>query len=463
MAVTEPIYVSVSDVFGRKQPLYASIILFTIGSIVFAVAQNMTILIMGRLIQGLGAGGLDVLQEIILADITSLKERPLYLGVVAVFIATGSILGPILGAIFSESLDWRWIGWINLPITGIALVLTFFFLRLRPIPGRLSAKARQLDWTGISLFTVGATSTAMPLSWAGALYSWSSWKTLLPFIIGLLVLVIFAFYEKKPTNAVLPYKVFSNTTATLSLVTGLIHGLILYTILLYFPLFFEAIFLEASLEAAKSSLPVFCLCVAFSFIAPAVTEVTRRYRMLLWIGWVFTTVSMALWCLVGRTTSRAETYAFEALLGVGVGIVFTGTQIPMQASVTDVDDTGLAVGMLVVFRLVGGLVGLSISSTVFISVFQNSINDLSPLVEQLAVLEDGSQAVGFIPLLRTMNLPDGLMVGVIDAYQRAFQSVWIVLGCFSFIGLCCSLFIKELTLEKEETGRQGFMPSSVDS
>lgn len=457
VAVTQPIYVTVSDVFGRKQPLYASILLFTIGSIIFAVARNMAILIVGRLVQGLGAGGLDVLEEIILADITSLKERPLYLGLIAVFIATGSILGPVLGALFSEFVDWRWIGWINLPIVGTALVLAFFFLRLRPIPGKTRDKLSRLDWVGIILFTIGAPVTALPLSWAGALYSWSSWRTLLPFLTGLVVLIAFGFYEKRPENPVLPYRLFSNVTAIFSFIAGLIHGLMLYTILLYLPLFFEAVFLESSLEAAKSTLPMCCLCVASSFISPAIIEVTRRYRALLLGGWILTTVFQALWCIVGPATSRAATYTFEALLGVGVGIVFTGNQIPVQASVTDVDSTGLAVGMLVVFRLVGGLVGLSISSTAFSSVFQSSIAAIKPLPQGLAILEDPAQAVGFIAVLRTLDLPGESMSNVVDAYQKAFRAVWIVLTCFSFIGLCCSLFIKDLTLENEEVGRQHFV------
>jgi len=138
-----------------------------------------------------------VLQEIILADITSMKERPLYLGLLAIPIVTGSISGPILGAVFSELIGWRWIGWINLPIVGISFVLAFFFLHLKPIEMSFSAKVRRLDWIGMVVFATGATATTLPLSWADSLYSWSSWRTILPLIIGLLVLAIFAVYEKK--------------------------------------------------------------------------------------------------------------------------------------------------------------------------------------------------------------------------------------------------------------------------
>lgn len=466
VAITQPIYVNVSDVLGRKQPLYASMVLFAVGSVVFATARNMSVLIAGRLIQGLGAGGLDVLEEIILADITNLKERPMYIGLLAVAVAAGTISGPILGAVFSEFVDWRWIGWINLPVVGLAFVLALFFLHLRPIPLRFSAKVRRLDWIGMGLFAVGAAATTLPLSWANALYPWSSWRTIVPFVIGLVVLAIFCFYEKRvansvltngiPPNGVLPYRIFANVTSVSSLITGFIHGLILYTTLLYSPLFYEAVFLEAPLEAAKSTLPICTLVVAFSFVAPVIIEITRRYRVLLWVGWILTTVFLGLWCLVGQATSRAEAYVFQCLLGAGAGILFTGIQVPMQASVVDVNDTGLAVGMLVVFRLFGGLVGLSISSTAFSSVFQHSIAALGTLPEQVQVLNDASQAVGFIPTLRTLDLPSEFMSKLVEAYRQPFQVIWIIMTCFSGVGFFVSLFTKELSLENEDVGRQGF-------
>ena len=460
VAITQPIYVSVSDVLGRKMPLYASMLLFAMGAIIFATAKSMGVMIAGRLIQGLGAGGLDVLEEIILADITSLKERPLYIGLIGVSISIGSITGPIIGALFSEFVDWRWIGWINLPIVGSTFVLTFFFLNLRPIEMTFGTKLRRLDWIGMLLFAVGATAVALPLSWASALYPWSSWKTILPLTIGLVVLFIFGLYERKPVEAIIPYRIFSNVTAISSLITAFIHGLILYTSLLYLPLFFQAIFLETPLKAAETMLPICCLVVAFSVISPVTIELTRRYRLLLCLGWILTTLFLGLWCLVGKNSSRAEAYTFQVMLGIGIGIVFTGVQVPMQASVTNVDDAGLAVGMLVIFRLFGALIGLAIGSSVFNSVFQKNISALGTLPEQVKILGDASQAISFIPMLRTLDLSDEIMESIVEVYWKPFRAIWIVLTCLSGIGCFTSWFIEDLTLEKDEVGRQGFVQTS---
>ncbi|KAH8753055.1 major facilitator superfamily domain-containing protein, partial [Diaporthe sp. PMI_573] len=459
VAVTQPIYVSLSDVLGRKVPLYAATVIFTAGTIVFALANQMITLIVGRLIQGLGGGGLYVLQDIILTDMTNLKERPLYLGLISLAMASGTILGPIVGALFSN-FNWRWIGWVNLPIIGVGFFIFVFFLHLRTIPLPLRTRLRRLDMLGMALFCVGAAAVAAPLSWAGALYPWSTWNTIVPLIIGVIVLAVFGYYERGlSSNSVLPFRIFTNSTAISSLFTGFVHGSILYTILLYIPLYFQAVLLEAPLEAGKSTLPICCFTVAFSFIAPMIIEFTRRYRVLIWLGWITITLSLGLWCLVDQNTPRAEIYVFQSLLGVGIGTIFTASQVPMQASMTDIDDTGLAVGTLIVVRLFGALIGLATGSAVFSSVFQKSIAQLGSLPEPVKLLEDSSQAINFISLLRTVDLQN--KSALVDVYRIAFRAIWIVMTCLSGIGLLASFYIKDLTLEKEELGRQGFEHSST--
>ncbi|KAH9905641.1 MFS general substrate transporter [Xylariomycetidae sp. FL2044] len=457
VTITQPVYMTASDVFGRKPALYTSMMLFFSGIMVFATANTMTTIVAGRIIQGLGAGGLDVLEDIILADITSLKERPLYLGIISIAIALGTITGPIFGSLFSEFVSWRWIGWINLPVLGVSFLLAFFYLKLKPVPMGLLEKFCRLDWIGISLFSAGSIAFSLPLSWASALYPWSSWRTILPLAIGLALFVAFAFYEKRINDTgepMIPYRIF-NRTATLSIITGFIHGLILYTILLYLPLYLQAVFLQSPLEAAKSILPIAVFVVVFSFVGPVTVESTRRYRITIWVGWILTTVFLGLWCLVDHGTPKAQVYVFQSLLGAGLGILFTVTQLPLQASVADVNDMGVAIGTFVTFRLFGALIGLAVGSTAFSSVFETHVRVLETLPDEAAVLRDPSQAISFIPALVRSHLPDDTMDILINAYRQSFQAIWIVMTVLSGLGLIASFFMKELTLEKEDVGRQG--------
>ncbi|KAH6892958.1 major facilitator superfamily domain-containing protein [Thelonectria olida] len=459
VAVTQPIYASVSDVVGRKIPLYVAIILFIAGCILFALAENMTAVVAGRVLQGLGSGGLDVLQPIILSDITTLKERPPYLALMAVPIAVGTILGPIIGSLFAEYVTWRWIGWINLPFAGGALFLSFFFFHLRPLEADAGAKLRRLDWGGMALFTIGATCLCLPLSWADSLYPWSSWRTILPLVIGLLVLVGFGWYEKFPTAAMFPYRIFATNTARMALLGGFINGLVLYTALFYLPLSYQAIFLQSPIKSAIRILPFCCLFVVFSVIAPVSVQLVGKYRPQLWAGWVMTTLFLGLFCLLGATPDPlAVSDVFQAFLGAGLGAVFMTNYLPLQAAVTQrsVDDASLAAGLFVVFRLFGALIGLAIASGVFNSVFASQMSSIEFLPRELSELRDPSQAVGFIPELANVIVSKKTLDAVIEAYRSTFRAVWIVLTCLSGVGAATSLLLKTHTVDNEETGRQRF-------
>ncbi|EED15912.1 efflux pump antibiotic resistance protein, putative [Talaromyces stipitatus ATCC 10500] len=458
VVIVQPIYTSVSDVLGRNIALYTGFILFTIGSTIFAVSHSMPILIFGRVIQGLGGGGLDVLNEIIIADITTLKERPLYLGLMSVPMAVGSAIGPILGAVFSEYVTWRWIGWINLPIIGISAPLAVFFLHLKPIEKSIMSRLESLDWIGLVLFAIGITIFALPLSWGGAMYPWSSWRTIVPLVIGIAILAVFVTYEARPTQPVFPYRIFRSHTAQVTLIGSFIHGMVLYTMLFYMPLYFESVFLAAPLQSAVSMLPLLITVTAFSGLAAWVVEYVRHYRWEIWLGWLMLTVGTGLLAIWNAQSSLALKASFQAIAGIGIGALFTVLPIPMQASAPTTEDQGLAVGLLVSFRLFGALVGLAIGSTAFSSTFGQGIASLGfSLPETMAVLNNPSEAIGFIPSLRHMHdLSTEELYAVRNVYRDSMQIIWYILTGFGGLGFLTSLLTASLTLETEELGRQYF-------
>ncbi|KAL9121375.1 MAG: hypothetical protein Q9187_002069 [Circinaria calcarea] len=460
IVITQPIYSTISDVLGRKIPLYAAFLLFFIGSIVFGVAKSMPVLIVGRILQGLGGGGLDVLSEIILADITTLKERPLFLGLYALPMAGGGVCGPIIGAAFSEFVHWRWIGWINLPIIAVGVVLAFFFLHLRPIDSSLRSKLRRLDWIGMLLFTVGTTTFALPLSWAGALYPWSSWRTILPLIIGVVILVVFGVYESKPAEPIFPYRMFGNRTAVASLIGAAVHGAVLYCLVLYLPLFFQAVVLETPFRSAVSVLPASACIIGFSILGVIIVEIVRRYRWGVIAAALLMTLGVGLWSLWRTSSSRALLYGLQIIPSIGVGTLFTILTIPMTASVKHVDDMGIAAGMIVSFRLFGALVGLATCSTVFNNIFEQQIASMETLPPSVEILKDVREAISFIPSLSLVDLQPKILEQVIEAYRVSITTVFLTLTGIGAVGFIASLFTRELTLEKENLGRQQFENSS---
>lgn len=454
LVITQPIYTNVSDVLGRKIPLNIAFLLFFVGSIVFAVANTMPVLLGGRILQGLGGGGLDVLGEVILADLTTLKERPLYLGLFSLPMAGGGICGPVIGAALSEFVHWRWIGWINLPIVAAGFVLSFFFLRLRPIDQSFRSKLRRLDWMGMLLFAVGSTAFSVPLSWAGSMYPWSSWRTIVPLIMGAIIIVGFGIYEARPVEPIFPYRLFQNITAVTTIIGATIHGMILYSIMLYAPLFFQAVMLEAPLKSALSVLPASVSIIVFSVFSAIAVELLRRYRWVVISNWVFSTVGIGMWSLWGRDSSLVLKASVQVLAGIGVGTHFTVLTIPMQASLARIDDMGVAAGIVVCFRLFGALIGLAICASVFNNTFEQQIPSLGPLPPAMAVLKDAREAIAFIPALRSLALEPVRSEQIAEVYRSSLKAVFLTLSAFGAVGFLTSLFTKELTLESEELGRQ---------
>lgn len=358
-----------------------------------------------------------------------------------------------MGAALTQYVNWRWIGWVNLPLLATDILLAALGLRLKAIGEPLRARFARVDWIGFGLFVVGTTAAALPLSWADSLYAWSSWQTLVPLLAGLLVLVVLGFYERRPQRPMFPHRIFKSRTALLTLVSGAVHGLIVYPTTIYLPLFFQAVKLQTPFQSAISMLPACCGVIGFALASGVVVDVTRRYLWQIWVGWIVTAVGLGVLSLMDGDSSVAETAGFQVLVGVGLGTLFTVPALSIQAAVS-VEDQGIGAGILVGFRLFGALIGLAIGSTVFASIFEKALTHVQDLPDAVSALRDSSSALGFIPRLRDLDLPSGVVDEITRGYSRAFQAIWYVMAGFACLGFVTSLGIKEMSIETEAVGRQ---------
>lgn len=456
VVITQPLWASVSQVFGRKPPFYVSMVLFAVGSLVFALARHMSTIILGRVLQGLGGGGLDVLAEIILADMTTLQERSFYLGLMALPIAIGNILGLSISAVFSTFVSWRWLGWVNLPLLGFACPLVVFFLRLQSVPldASLTANLKRLDCVGMILFVIGITIFALPLSWAGALYPWGSWRTLLPMLLGVVILAIFAVYEAYPAAPIVPHRLFRSKTATLTIAEGFVHGMITFSILQYLPMFYQAIELETVIGSAVSLLPTSVTSVAVAAGSMmTVAVVGGGYRWVIWFAWIIITLGTGLLALLNLDSSSSMRFGLPILWGVGVALLRL-LLLPMQASVQNVDDTGLAIGQLLTFRLLGGLVGLAVASTIFSTVFSATIPSVGPLTGPLTPLNNPDEAIAFISELRKLDISPDVLNPVLKIYLKSFRTIFYTLTGLGAMGFLISLCTDNLELQRIDQSQQ---------
>lgn len=449
---------------GRKPLLLASAVLFFAGSVVFAVAQDMQILIVGRVLQGLGGGGIDVLVETIVADMTTLKERSFWLGIMGLPIATGNVLGTPLGGVLTIA-DWRWLGWMNLPFLCLGFPLVFFFLRLRSVAkdDSIRVHARKLDWIGMCLASGGITSVVLAFGCAGELYPWDAWQTLFPLLLGFSVLVCFVIYEKYPSSPIVPHNIYRPRTAWVTLLGGFLQGMALFSILQYLPLFYQSAALLSVLEMVVYFLPSafggIILSVACMLL---VGPVNKGYRWFIWGLWLTATTGTGLLLLLGPNSSKGMLVGIPVVWSSGVTALRL-LMLPLQASVKNIDDTNLAIGQLLTLRLFGGVMGQAIASSAFGTSFATSIADLKEIPGPLTPLEDSSNAIAFIPELRKLRVSAEALGDVLDAYTKAFHTVVYVMTGLAGLGLLTSLLTEELDMDKEELGRQRFEESRVQN
>lgn len=181
--ISLPVFGKLGDQFGRKYLFMFAIALFVAGSILGALAQSMSILIAARALQGIAGGGLMILSQAILADVTTARERAKYMGIMGSVFGLSSVLGPLLGGWFTDGPGWRWGLWFNVPLGILAFIAIAVFLKL---PKRQRGKVT-IDWAGGVFMAIATTATVMTVTWGGNEYAWGS-----AMIIGMIITAIVA-------------------------------------------------------------------------------------------------------------------------------------------------------------------------------------------------------------------------------------------------------------------------------
>src|SRR5271169_220851 len=273
--VTTPIYGRLSDLYGRRPILLASIAVFLLASILCALSQTMIELIAARTLQGIGGGGLRSVSLAAVADIIPPRERGKYQGYFASVMAVSNLLGPVLGGFFSDYLSWHWIFWINLPFGVLALVLCDRNLRRLPKPRREPI----IDWLGAALIIASTTPILIGVGRVAADGGWGRIDVLLPIAIGIFVLGGLIVREREAPEPMIPLRLFANRIFAVSSLTAFTMSMVMIALIILVPLDFELVSGLAANKAGIRLIPMTGGTVLGSFIAGQLVTRTGRYRI----------------------------------------------------------------------------------------------------------------------------------------------------------------------------------------
>lgn len=238
-AVAAPIWSKLSDIWGRKVILLTAVALYFSFSIICAVSQSMQMLIIGRSFQGAAGGGLIQIVYATISDIFSMRERTFYLGLLQIMWATAGGLGPLIGGMFVEYVSWRWVFWINLPISFIVFCVLWAFLDVHNPKTKMIPGLQAVDWYGsFSLLTFMVT-LLLGLNFGGNVFSWSSPLVICLLVFGLLMTAVFVLCERKARFPLVPLDLFQTVSNIGALVIGFTHDWVSATRILVPPNYTE--------------------------------------------------------------------------------------------------------------------------------------------------------------------------------------------------------------------------------
>jgi len=429
--ITGPLYGKLGDLYGRKKVLQIAIVIFLIGSALCGLSQSMTELIAFRALQGLGAGGLMVVTLAVVGDIIPPRDRGRYQGFFGAVFGVATVVGPLLGGFFVDSLSWRWIFYVNLPIGAIALSVIAAAFHSHAV-----TRKHTIDYLGAVLLAGSLASIVLFTSLGGTTWAWSSPQMILLIVLSVVLLPLFLWVESRAQEPILPLSLFRNHTFAVTSAVGFIVGFALFGAVTYLPLYLQVTKGSSPTVSGLQLTPLMAGLLITSILSGQLISRLGRYRFFPIVGTAVIFVAMFLLSRLEVGTSTWVAAVFAMILGLGLGMVMQVLVLAVQNAV-DPKDMGVATSGSTLFRQVGGSIGVAL----FGSIFANRVH-----VELAKRLPPGVKVPKTVNPEVIKHLPVEARLAFQDAFAAALHPVFLTAAAISVLAFALTFLLREVPL-----------------
>ncbi|PMR58684.1 MFS transporter [Verrucosispora sp. ts21] len=439
---TTPLWGKLADLTSKKVLVQLSLAIFVLGSVLAGLSQSTGQLIACRVVQGIGAGGLTALVQVIIATMISPRERGRYSGYLGAVMAVGTIGGPLIGGVIVDTswLGWRWCFYVGVPFALAALVVLQRTLDLPVVRRKV-----KIDWWGATLITAAVSLLLIWVSLAGNQFDWASWQTAVMVAGALLLGAAAVRVETKASEPLIPPRLFRNRTITLSVVASIAVGVGMFGASVFLGQYFQISRGASPTMSGLMTLPMILGLLVSSTVVGRIITNTGRWKRYLVAGSALLTVGFALMGTLRADTPYWQVSIYMAIIGLGVGMSMQNLVLAVQNTV-EPHELGAASSVVAFFRSLGGAVGVSALGALL------GHNVTRYLSEGLAALGLPTAGAGGGTLPDVHTLPAPIRAVVESAYGHGAGDIFLAAAPFGLIALIAVLFIKEVPLLRHTGG-----------
>ncbi len=435
MTVTIPIWGKLADLMQRKLLVQGALVIFTTGSILAGLSESTSWLIGCRVVQGIGVGGLTALVQVVMSDLVSPRERGRYMGYLGAVMAVGTIGGPLLGGVLTDTVGWRWNFYVGVPVAFAALLVLQRTLKLPPMPRRRV----NFDIAGATTLSSGVSLLLVWVSLAGSSYAWLSWQTAVMLPAALLLCALTVRIVSRAEEPLVPLWLFKDRVVVLAVLGTIGVGIAMFGTSLFLSQYMQLARGETPTVSGLLTLPMVVGVMVSSTVIGQVVARTGRYKRWMLAGAVMLTLGMVLMGTVDETTSMVDLGIFMAMLGIGVGMMMQNLVLVVQNSVAP-SVVGAATGLVSFSRSLGGTIGVAALGAILTAQVATLIGS------GMADHGIAASAAGDGALPKIDELTPVMRDIVEHAYGVGIGHVFMIAAPFGILAFVSILFMKEKPL-----------------